>query len=148
MHQQNWENPCLADWMHSLENAVNYLSRPPLLVAHSVGCLLVLHWALRSSLSFTGLLLVAPADSQQENFPPVIQGFAPIPQAPVGKPGIVAGSQNDPYMSQARCRTLTRSIGLNYYDCGRVGHINLESGFGPWPLVEQWISELRSNSEI
>lgn len=38
----DWEKPDLADWISALERAVGASATPPLLVAHSLACLLVL----------------------------------------------------------------------------------------------------------
>jgi predicted alpha/beta hydrolase family esterase len=48
-------------------------------------------------------------------------------------PTIVAASRNDPWMDQPRARWLAKRWGAEFVDMGEAGHVNLASGFGPWP---------------
>src|SRR5439155_14142 len=43
--QRDWLNPTLDEWRETLEHAVAGCDRPPVLVAHSLACALVAHWA-------------------------------------------------------------------------------------------------------
>src|SRR6478752_3811334 len=45
----SWDKPELNDWVQSLERAVGGCEQPPVLIAHSLACLLVVHWAMRSN---------------------------------------------------------------------------------------------------
>ncbi|MEA3177447.1 MAG: serine hydrolase [Gammaproteobacteria bacterium] len=40
----SWDTPDLDDWAAALERAVRSTKHPPLLIAHSLACLLVAHW--------------------------------------------------------------------------------------------------------
>ena len=52
-----------------LDLAVRACPSPPVLVAHSLACLLVAHWAHRSALAPKGAFFVAVPDPQERNFP-------------------------------------------------------------------------------
>ena len=41
----SWDRPDLGDWIAALDRVVLAAPEPPLLVAHSIACLLVAHWA-------------------------------------------------------------------------------------------------------
>ena len=45
LEQDNWEEPRLDQWLHRLREALQAIDSPTLLVAHSLGVSLVLHWA-------------------------------------------------------------------------------------------------------
>ena len=45
----NWDSPVCEDWVRALDVAVEACLSPPVLVAHSLGCLLVAHWAHHSA---------------------------------------------------------------------------------------------------
>lgn len=66
--------------------------------------------------------------------PPSLAAFAPIPRVPLPFPSIVAASRNDPWITDAKAASLARSWGAGFVDLGWSGHVNPDSGFGPWPL--------------
>ncbi|MBU2816257.1 serine hydrolase family protein, partial [Acidithiobacillus ferrooxidans] len=72
VEQRDWERPVCEEWVNVLEDAVRQTgnhSTKVVLVAHSLGCLLVAQWASRTKLSIKGALLVAPPDPFGPNFP-------------------------------------------------------------------------------
>jgi predicted alpha/beta hydrolase family esterase len=147
VRQRDWERPDRADWVASLDQAIAACATAPLLIAHSLGCLAVLHWAAIHGRPVAGALLVAPVDSERREFPPTITGFAPVPTVTLRFPSVVAASVNDPFMQQARARSLAGSWGARFVDVGRSGHINTAAGFGPWPegeaLLKGLLEEIR-----
>ena len=58
----DWHRPDLDDWIAALDLAIAAASAPPVLIAHSLGCLLVAHWQLASRRACAGALLVAVPD--------------------------------------------------------------------------------------
>ena len=54
----------------------------------------------------------------------------------------VIGSEDDPWMPLDRARDWAHTWGGGFVNLGRVGHINTESGFGPWPLARQKVDHL------
>ena len=41
----SWDRPALEDWIEALDGEVGKSAKAPLIVAHSIACLLVAHWA-------------------------------------------------------------------------------------------------------
>jgi serine hydrolase len=45
VHQSDWECPRCADWVVNLDAAISAANQPAVLLAHSMGCIAVIHWA-------------------------------------------------------------------------------------------------------
>lgn len=145
VEQQHWDAPELSAWLAALEEAVASEPVPVVLAAHSLGAVLVAHFAARSVLRerVVGALLVAPADVEcAESTPACLHGFAPIPRAPLPFPSIVVASRNDPYARFERLATLSSSWGARLVDAGAGGHLNADSGLGTWPEGRRLLAEL------
>lgn len=101
------------------------------LVGHSLGAVLIArlltHWP---QARVRAALLVAPAETLGNDR---IGHFGPIPETLLPVPTLVAGSRNDPWMGAPRARALSESWGADFVDLGDAGHVNVASGFGPWP---------------
>ena len=125
------DNPVPAAWEIELIAAI--LQNPgAVLVGHSLGAVLIARvLAQWGHLDVAGALLVAPAEDASH---PRAAPFTPLPDRPLNRPATLVASQNDPWMAHDRARDLARLWGARFVDLGPVGHINLESGFGPWPL--------------
>ena len=143
VEQDDWERPELTGWVERLARAVE--TRPgAILVAHSLACPLVAHLALQqSNLPIAAALLVAPADvDSARHTPSHTRGFAPIPLRPLPFRSIVVASSNDPYIALDRARELAVAWGAEFVNVGPTGHINVDSGFGPWPEGERILNSL------
>lgn len=102
-----------------------------ILVGHSLGSVLIARVLSKwPQLKARAALLVAPAETQGNDR---IGAFGPLPQMPLPIPTIVVGSRNDPWMSYERVSGLARDWGANLVDLGMAGHVNVATGFGPWP---------------
>jgi len=135
LDQHDWMRPLRGDWIARLEDVLLQNSEPAILVAHSVGCLLVAAWAAhsRNAHLISGALLVAPGDADREELRPVLASWSPIPLQRLPFVSTLVGSRNDPYCTQARARQFASAWGSDYIDAGQLGHINAESGIGDWP---------------
>ena len=142
--QRSWDAPVLADWRDSLERAVLGAAGPVVLVAHSLGAVLVAHWALGGSVTrVAGALLVAPPDVESpERVPAVIRHFAPVPRARLPFASIVVASRDDPYACIECARELASAWGARLVDVGERGHINADSNLGLWPEGRALLAEL------
>jgi uncharacterized protein len=143
VHQDDWDRPDRDAWTGRLAAAIEALPGA-VLVAHSLGCILVAHVAARHpDLPVAAALLVAPADVEREDCTPDhLREFAPIPRAPLPFRSIVVGSMNDPYMMLARAHALATDWGAGFVNAGLLGHINVDSGFGPWPEGKRLLRHL------
>jgi predicted alpha/beta hydrolase family esterase len=147
VEQDDWDRPDLARWLARLARAVE--SWPgAVLVAHSLGCPLIAHLAhRRPDLDIAAALLVAPADvSSARHTPRQTHGFAPIPLRPLPFRSIVVASTNDSYIAIDRTRELADAWDAEFVDAGPVGHINVASGFGPWPAGVRMVESLRARA--
>lgn len=128
----DWDRPRRADWVEAIERAVAAAAEPPVLIAHSLGCVAVAHWAARSRHPVQGALLVAPADLDRESCPPVLRAFGPVPRAPLPFASHVVASDDDPYVTVARVQELADDWGSGLTILHGAGHINAASGHGRW----------------
>jgi len=133
VEQENWEEPSLTDWLAALERSIAATTSPPILLAHSLGCVLVNHWAAQSSLAIAGAFLVAPADvdsTRHDNTP--LRQFRPVPRQPLRFPSMVVISSDDPYASLTRVETMAHDWKSQQVLIGALGHINSDSNLGDW----------------
>lgn len=134
VEQDNWDFPLRGDWMIQLEEAV--LANPgAVLVAHSLGCILVAAWAAHSKNAnkVKAALLVAPADVERPEMQHMLHSWSPIVRERLPFSSVVAASRNDAYCSLLRASGLAQAWGSRLVDCGAVGHINTDSRVGSWP---------------
>jgi uncharacterized protein len=132
--QRDWDDPARADWLAALESAVAAAGEPVVLVAHSLACALVAHYAPQAKGRVASALLVAPSDvDDAARTPDVVRGFAKLPLVSLPFPSVLVCSRSDPYVDFARGEAFARSWGSRLVDAGPAGHINTDSGHGPWP---------------
>ncbi|MFO6420484.1 RBBP9/YdeN family alpha/beta hydrolase [Hylemonella sp. W303a] len=139
VQQHDWERPLRGDWQIQLEEAIlacdTDRSGPVVLVAHSLGCILVAAWAAhsRNTHRVRGALLVAPGDAEREEIRGPLPSWSPIVRQRLPFPSILLGSRNDPYCRFERAQGLATDWGARFIDYGERGHINADSGLGDWP---------------
>ncbi|MHC5655167.1 RBBP9/YdeN family alpha/beta hydrolase [Stappia sp. ICDLI1TA098] len=139
----DWDRPELGDWIDALERAVEEArarsGAPPLLLAHSLACLLVPHWVAARARSderpapIAGAVLVAVPDPAGPVFPAEAASFAGAPDDPLPFPSLVVASESDPYGDLDYCRARADCWGASFFVAGPLGHINGASGLGDWP---------------
>lgn len=136
VHQAEWDRPELDAWASRVAVEARRAGRPVLAVAHSFGCLATVAAILDHEAPITGALLVAPADPRR---------FA-IAEDRLGErlpvPTTLVLSHNDPWLDAARARGLAALWGSRVVDAGYAGHINVDSGHGPWPRAHVLLSRL------
>ena len=145
IEQREWDVPDRAEWVARLEAALagEDLSQV-VLVAHSLGCATVAHWASKYGHRIKGALLVAPSDVETAHYAAFpTTGFAPMPMARLPFPSKVVCSQNDEWATPARTRQFAEAWGSELVDIGAAGHINAVSGYGAWPAGLALLEELR-----
>lgn len=82
-------------------------------------------------------LLVAPADPRK---------FAVehrLPLRPLGLPSTLIASETDPWMRWENAGAWALLWASRFVNLGAVGHINTESGFGPFPLAREIVDRMR-----
>jgi predicted alpha/beta hydrolase family esterase len=137
--------------VQALDDAIAAIDGPVLLVAHSAGVMITVHWAARHHRQVVGALLVTPADLENPmpaGYPqmPALQdaGWLPLPRQPLPFPSLVAASRNDPLAAYERVAGLAADWGGELVDLGEVGHLNPAAGYGPWPRAHELIAQLQA----
>ena len=131
MEQDDWLVPHRDPWVAALEQLVLSRPEPVVLAAHSLGCITAAHLGPEASARVRGALLVAPADPERRA---QLADFAPVPYAPLPYRSVLVASSNDPYCPIRRAGAYARAWGSEFVRLQNAGHINVESGFGDWPL--------------
>lgn len=133
----------------ALDRTLSTIDGPVILVAHSGGVMITVHWARQHQRPIHGALLATPADLESPlpaGYPSLDvlreNGWLPIPRERLPFPSIVAGSSNDPLGRSERIEALARAWGSNFVGLGAVGHLNPASGYGEWPLAQGLIGQL------
>ncbi|WP_447914716.1 RBBP9/YdeN family alpha/beta hydrolase [Delftia acidovorans] len=135
LEQNDWDRPLRGDWSARLQETVLDAPRPVVLVAHSLGCILVAWWAAHSPLAarkVRGALLVAPGDTEQPQLREQLPGWSPVMMQRLPFASIVVGSDNDIYCSAQRVQAMADAWGARFVDAGPSGHLNTASGLGDW----------------
>jgi uncharacterized protein len=132
--QDDWERPQLAPWCWRICEEAGRAERPLVLVAHSLGVLAAAHAApLLPRGKIKAAFLVAPPSQKILS---ILEGIDPafltLPKAPLAFPALLIASRNDNYSTFDDSGALAKALGAKLIDAGFSGHINVESGHGPW----------------
>jgi serine hydrolase len=143
VEQEDWYNATRDAWVGTLISDIAVAERPVVLIAHSLGVMTVVHAAQKLPKGMiTGAFLVAPADVEQAmlwpptkgyTLNPEASGFAPVPRDTLPFPSAVVASVDDPYCTFERASDYAAAWGATLHNAGALGHINVDSGQGPWP---------------
>lgn len=151
VEQADWDHPDRAAWVAALERAIDAERTPVILVAHSLGCVTVAHWAAQADPDVLrrvrGALLVAPADVERPGCPEALTGFAPIPRTALPFPTLLVGSDNDQAASPQRALQLARDWGAEPAILAGAGHINVKSGHQRWEQGFAYLYRLQGRIE-
>jgi predicted alpha/beta hydrolase family esterase len=136
VEQDEWISPKLGPWAARLDDHVARARRPVVLIAHSLGTSLIMHWVLRGNTSrIAGAFMVAPSDRGPADIWPeaVDSGFAPMVLQPLPFPAMVLASRDDPYVAFDRARTFAAAWRATLVDMGMSGHMGNAANLGLWP---------------
>ncbi len=139
VEQEDWLYGSLDVAVNRLVDAVEQATKPVIFVAHSAGTILVAHAI--PTLRVCGLVerakggfLVAPPNEQSlRALHGIDPKFALVPRDPLPFPSVLVASSNDPHSSLEDSSDLALAWGSKLIEAGASGHINTESGHGPWP---------------
>lgn len=140
VEQADWQHPDLPRWS---ERITATLAAHPqqrwVAVAHSFGCLALAHHLLHQPDSAVqAALLVAPAE------PGKFGVAAQLPQSPLDIPATLVLSETDPWMTAASALRWAQRWSATPVNLGDAGHVNTDSGYGPWPLALRWVTDTQS----
>lgn len=139
VEQEQWSKPVRDDWVSNIAAAVKKTDGPIVIVAHSLGVAASVH-AYHDALEanernkIVGGFFVAPPEVTNPDIRPKhLMTFGPYPTKPFAMPSFVIASRNDPFGSYEAAEATAQDWGAFLVDAGDSGHINAESGHGPWP---------------
>lgn len=141
-----WDEPRRERWVEAIAEAMQRLGTDTILVAHSLGCLAVVHWAASTSARAGGAFLVSPPDPTGPAFPPQAMSFSPVPLEPLSFPSIVVASSNDPYLSVGHARVCAETWRSRFHRAGASGHLSASDGLGEWKAGRALLNELRHDA--
>lgn len=147
VQQQDWNKPVLHAWVEQFVKTVQAIQEPIQIVAHSFGCLttvaaLAQHPELKQKIK--NLVLVAPANPARFGD----AGFARdsqndyqqyFHQLKLQVPTQMIISENDPWLNFQDALQLAKAWKIRPKNLGQVGHINVASGFGPFPEIYDFL---------
>lgn len=147
VQQQDWNKPVLHEWIEQFFKTVQSIQEPIQIVAHSFGCLttvaaLAQHPELNQNIK--NLVLVAPANPARFGD----AGFAResqndyqqyFHQVKLQVPTQMIISENDPWLNFQDALQLAKAWKIRPKNLGQVGHINVASGFGPFPEIYDFL---------
>lgn len=147
--QAEWTKPVREDWTRAVAEAVNSTQRPAVIVAHSLGVAAAVHAVEQFQKPVIGAFLVAPPDVENAAIRPRhLQTFGPYPRDPLPFPSVVIASRNDIFCTFNTAEDIAGAWGSLFVDAGESGHLNAESGHGPWPegllTFGKFLSRLRA----
>lgn len=156
VEQRDWQAPILSEWVTQCANTLAAAPAAVQIVAHSFGCLtsvatLAQHPTLAHKVK--KLILVAPANPKRFS----VTGFSGsshddladyFAQLTPSVPTEMLISENDPWLKHADAMALAQAWQVPVRNMGQVGHINVASGFGPFPQVLEHLLQAPCSSFI
>ena len=132
--QEDWHHPDLDAWSSGLVAAVEAATKPVVLVGHSLGVITIAHVADKIAGRVVGAFLVTPPSANVLRTLEMIDPrFADIPQGSLPFPAVLIASRDDAYATYEDSERLATAWNVELVDAGASGHLNDESGHGPWP---------------
>ncbi|MGS2811189.1 RBBP9/YdeN family alpha/beta hydrolase [Nocardia sp. MW-W600-9] len=133
----------------ALDAVLAEINGPVVLVAHSAGVMITVHWAQQATRPVRGALLATPPDFETP-LPPgypsaadlATHGWTPVPRRRLPFPSIVAASSTDPLATARRVSGMAEAWGSSLVELGDVGHLNPAAGYGPWPRAQELLDDL------
>ncbi|MEU1431659.1 alpha/beta fold hydrolase [Nocardia sp. NPDC005746] len=139
----------------ALDTVLADIDGPVVLVAHSAGAMITVHWAQQATRPVRGALLATPPDFETplpQGYPTPDElkaaGWNPMPWRRLPFPSIVAASTTDPLASYRRVAGMAEAWGSRLVDLGDVGHLNPASGYGYWPRAEELLRDLIDTTAV
>lgn len=126
----SWDEPEVDDWIAALDAEVG--DGKPILVTHSLGCLVAAKWSFANAGRVAGMFLVAVPDPFGPNYSDDGPRFGDDVYGRIPFPTLLVTSSDDPYCTLERSQHFADRWGATRIDIGPRGHINSSSGLGAW----------------
>ncbi|OQP88089.1 alpha/beta hydrolase [Rhizobium rhizosphaerae] len=149
VEQAEWSKPVREDWVQRVAEEIAAATKPVVLVAHSLGVTTAIHALEQAGTGkIAGAFFVAPPDvANAEIRPKHLMTFGPYPRNRLPFPSLIVASRNDPFGSYEHAEAIADAWGSLLVDAGESGHLNSESGHGPWPegsmVFARFLSQLK-----
>lgn len=137
VEQADWERTCLSDWAARVRDEIDAIGEKVWIVAHSFGCLASVTAGFTRPEQILGALLVAPADPHRFGEPTALL------EEQLRFPSLVVASNNDPWVNARAAEFWAGQWGSGFHNIGEAGHINVDSGHGPWPDGLRFFEQLQ-----
>jgi predicted alpha/beta hydrolase family esterase len=140
------DNPDLERWLTELTTRLAASpGRQRTVVCHSLACLLWLHGVARDAVPVPvdRVLLVAPPSPRVLEQHAEVAEFVPPDVTPeqlsaAAKETRLVAGDDDPYCPEGVVAAYGEPLGLPADVLPGAGHLDLDSGYGPWPALLDW----------
>jgi len=133
VEQADWDRPDLALWAQRLVEEADKATRPLVLVSHSFGGYAVAVAATELAEKVRGAFIVAPPATRVIADMGGARLLAQVPTMPLPFKTVVIASRDDHFGTYEEAQRLAQAWGAALSDAGYSGHLNAQSGHGPWP---------------
>lgn len=144
----NPNSPDLNEWIAALKDEIKKLEGEKFVICHSLGTILWLHYAnLFDDIEVDHLLFVAPPGSDGIAGLENVSGFLPIPLEKeklfkIAKDIRLVCSETDEFCVEKASIYFGETLEIKKDILpDEARHINIDSGYGPWPDVEKWCQD-------
>ncbi len=120
-------------------------ARPIVVIAHSCGVLHTVKAAPWVSRAIRAAFLVGPVDPDSPAGAALCNDASPMPLDRLSFPSILVASRTDPHCSFGRAESFASAWQSLLIDAGDAGHLDSQSGRGPWPEGLLLLSRLLRN---
>ncbi len=128
------DDPMLDTWLDAVAGELDSMPEGgTTVVCHSLACCLWLHHVDRGGSQAERLLLVAPPEPLEQ-----VPSFFPVPFPELTSETRLACSDDDPFAPAGAAGLYGEPLGVPVDLLPGAGHVNPETGFGPWPEAEAW----------
>lgn len=133
--------PAKNRWVRQVEGLLETF-RPEIVICHSLANTLWFHLCHAGQIAPAWhLFLVAPPRLTCEI--ETIRTFFPVTPPPslFAQRAALITSTDDPYMTRDEAEALQRALDIPHHVIEGGGHLNADSGYGPWPWILQQVRE-------
>ena len=141
----NCHFPSKNRWLRQVKQLLEEF-KPDTVVCHSLANTLWFWLCQEEIKEVERLFMVSPPSLSTTEA--TIKTFFPceIPQNCFAKQIELIVSDNDPWIKLEEAKNMAKEIGANYTIVKNAGHINADSGYGKWELLEQLVMPKKKNS--
>ena len=134
----NCHFPSKNRWVRQVKKILEEF-QPTTVVCHSLANTLWFWLCQEEIKQIENLIMVSPPSLQTKET--TIKTFFPceIPSNIYAKNIELIVSDNDPWVKLDEAKALAKTIGANYRVIKNAGHINADSGYGKWALIEEMV---------